>query len=614
MTRALRLLALIVCWLGCQLALAATTPAAGDIRVRTASLLSEAGERGVALPHVLDNGDIDAGGSRVRYRLAVELPKVPRQALGIFINKLSLAGAVYLNGHLVDQCAHGEIERIRCLHRPQLFKPALQLWQAGRNDIEIEIYGTPRQASGLSEVRIDDADRLYRDFYAPRYWWVVTVNEWLAFSVFAFGLLSLLVGFSLRGEATYRWYGLTCMGLVASFTYLIPDQLPIPVEWLNWLIVTGRLLAAQLFVLTCLSLFERLQAWQTRLTLGYGLISAVLFYLAGANRWVVFAAYMPLLLTTPLLIFFSIVWSVHSRSIKHIIASLILIVMVSLGIRDWLMFGGHGSFEFVYLVPYGFTLSLLFIGFLLVGQLIESLHRSRELSASLEAQVAARTAELQKAHERLTEAAIQASRNEEREQLLQDMHDGFGSQLASARLLAETGQLSRDELPVILQECIADLYLVADTLSHTGNTFADSLADLKFRSDRRVGNLPVRLHWRIHVDSLRDLPQRTTLQALRIIQEALNNALKHARAANIEISATHVAATNALWLEILDDGIGIPATAVRGRGLNNMQQRARTIGAQLDIMPRAKGTAVTLRLMLPPLLPGAALAAPGLGG
>lgn len=80
---------------------------------------------------------------------------------------------------------------------------------------------------------------------------------------------------------------------------------------------------------------------------------------------------------------------------------------------------------------------------------------------------------LEEAHARLTEAAIQKSRLEERTLLLQDMHDGFGSQLVSARLMAETGLISASDLPVLLQECLADLHLVADTLGSPGQPLAD---------------------------------------------------------------------------------------------------------------------------------------------
>ena len=168
------------------------------LRLQSASLTSPLGERTVTLPHVLSHQELDAKGSRVRYRLSVDLPKAPEQALGVFINKLSLAGALYLNGELVDQCADGDLARLRCLHRPLLFKPATQLWHAGTNTLEIEVHGNHGQLNGLSEVVVGDAHRLYRDVYLPQFMWRITLKEWLAWSILMLGLLSLVIGLSLR--------------------------------------------------------------------------------------------------------------------------------------------------------------------------------------------------------------------------------------------------------------------------------------------------------------------------------------------------------------------------------------------------------------------------------
>ncbi len=268
------------------------------LHLKSATLTSPLGERPVTLPHVLSNQELDAKGSRVRYRLSVNLPQAPAQALGVFINKLSLAGALYLNGELIGQCADGELARLRCLHRPLLFKPATQLWHAGINTLEIEVHANHGQVNGLSEVLVGDAHQLYRDVYLPQFAWRITIYEWLALAILTLGMLSLTVGVSLREESVYRWYGLTCLLLAASLSNLIADELPLSMKFWNWLIVTGRLLAAHLFVLTCLHLFGKQRTWHTRWTLGYALVFATVFYVFTENRLLVAVAYLPMLLIT----------------------------------------------------------------------------------------------------------------------------------------------------------------------------------------------------------------------------------------------------------------------------------------------------------------------------
>ena len=569
------------------------------LRIQSATLTSPLGERPVTLPHVLSTQELDAKGSRVRYRLSVDLPQAPQQALGVYINKLSLAGALYLNGELVDQCADGDMASLRCLHRPLLFKPATQLWHAGTNTLEIEVHGNHGQVNGLSEVVVGDAQRLYRDVYLPQFAWRITIYEWLAFAILTLGMLSLTVGVSLREESVYRWYGLTCLLLAASLSNLIADELPFSMHFWNWLIVTGRLLAAHLFVLTCLHLFGKCRTWHTRWTLGYALVFATVFYVFNENRLLVSVAYLPMLVITPVLIGFMVRWSVQSGNSRHIVTCVLLSAFFMLGARDWLMFSGQGSFEFVYLMPLGFAATIFFIGLMLTTQLIDSLRSAREISVDLETKVAARTAELRAVHEQLTLVTIRQSKNEEREMLLQDMHDGFGSQLASAQLMANAGEISPGDLSELLQECMADLYLVTDTLSNAHNSLLDSLADMRFRLQKRTAHLPIEMSWNLDIDKALELQQRTILQLLRIIQEAINNALKHAQAKHIQISVTFDPLALYLRAKVADNGLGYPAQPVLGRGVYNMQKRARMMGATLLVTQSHPGTCMLLSLPLP---------------
>lgn len=195
-----------------------------------------------------------------------------------------------------------------------------------------------------------------------------------------------------------------------------------------------------------------------------------------------------------------------------------------------------------------------------------------------------------------TQQAIAQSRQQERDRLLQDMHDGFGSQLASARLLAQQGHLSPAQLPEVLDECMADLHLVVDTLSEPQPALADALVDMRFRTQRRLCRAAVQLHWQIELDALPALTPRVVLQLLRMVQEALNNALKHAQARHIWIAAVWHANSGQLHIAVRDDGVGSTAATshLPGRGLHNMQHRARDIGATLTLHTQPPCFAVEL--------------------
>ncbi len=85
------------------------------------------------------------------------------------------------------------------------------------------------------------------------------------------------------------------------------------------------------------------------------------------------------------------------------------------------------------------------------------------------------------------------------------------------------------------------------------------------------------------------------LQVFRVVQEAVNNALRHARAQRIGIVFERVDA--AIELRIEDDGVGLPDTlSGAGHGIGGMHARATKCGADFQIRRREQGgTAVVLR-------------------
>jgi signal transduction histidine kinase len=192
------------------------------------------------------------------------------------------------------------------------------------------------------------------------------------------------------------------------------------------------------------------------------------------------------------------------------------------------------------------------------------------------------------------------ARQEERESLLRDVHDGFGSKLATARMLADRGRLDPKQFADYLQEIMADLHLVVDTLSHSDTTLAEALADMRYRFERRLAGASLQVHWQIELEGLPAQNPRTVLHQLRVVQEALNNALRHAGAKNIRISARYDASGQSLVVSVVDDGSGLDENVRQGHGLNNMLTRARESGGQLSIKNLEPGTEVSLIVPMPP--------------
>jgi signal transduction histidine kinase len=243
-----------------------------------------------------------------------------------------------------------------------------------------------------------------------------------------------------------------------------------------------------------------------------------------------------------------------------------------------------------------FTTALVETATMLCRQLAVSIENAR-LYQSLEARITEREQELKCVYERLTTIEVEGARMAERERLIQDMHDGFGSQLASARLRIDHGEITQGDLAALLRECLDDLNLVVDTLGNEDKSLRDALADYRYRCNGRLSEYPVRIEWEIQLDTSPPMDQRQILQCLRILQESLNNALKHAHASLIRLQVVYCS-DGVLTMSVTDDGVGLPQTIECGRGLNNMQSRARDIGATLQYDRLDPGTRISLFLPL----------------
>ena len=100
-------------------------------------------------------------------------------------------------------------------------------------------------------------------------------------------------------------------------------------------------------------------------------------------------------------------------------------------------------------------------------------------------------------------------------------------------------------------------------------------------------------------EELPALPAAVEVAAYRIIQEALTNVVRHAHAGTCNVRLSVDEATDALQLEVTDDGVGIPEGRHAGIGLSSMRERAVELGGKCDVKPiPTGGTRVLARLPL----------------
>jgi signal transduction histidine kinase len=199
-------------------------------------------------------------------------------------------------------------------------------------------------------------------------------------------------------------------------------------------------------------------------------------------------------------------------------------------------------------------------------------------------------------------------REEERRGLARELHDGIGQLLAAAKFELVTAQRTIDEQggpdraldsvrPIVEQSIQA----VRD-LSHTLHpAVLDDLGlpaavDLYVKEFRRRHAIKVDL---CLSGPAQRLPRDTETAAYRIVQEALTNVSRHARASSCRVSLTWLA--QSLVVVVGDDGRGFareqPAGEERGLGLVSMRERAAQLGGSFVIESGAgHGTRVVVDL------------------
>src|ERR1700687_2468503 len=94
-----------------------------------------------------------------------------------------------------------------------------------------------------------------------------------------------------------------------------------------------------------------------------------------------------------------------------------------------------------------------------------------------------------------------------------------------------------------------------------------------------------------------DLADELKLCVYRVVQEAVNNAQRHAHAKNVVVELAQAA--GAIRVKIVDDGSGFDAKRTRGMGLLGMEERVKRLGGTISIDSRpGAGTTITVELPL----------------
>jgi two-component system NarL family sensor kinase len=202
---------------------------------------------------------------------------------------------------------------------------------------------------------------------------------------------------------------------------------------------------------------------------------------------------------------------------------------------------------------------------------------------------------------RLTEESAKLARAQERSRIAREIHDTLAQSLTAIALQLE-GALESDERvgPRTRKHIRAALGVAREGIGEVrrsllglrsgaldGKPLREALLSLARRTTSETG-----IRVTVETSRVPPLAPRVEFEFYRIVQEALVNARKHARAKTIKLALRVV--RGEMIAEVKDDGCGFVAVANRqGHGIAGMRERAHLIGGRLTVVSRPnRGTTV----------------------
>jgi len=208
-------------------------------------------------------------------------------------------------------------------------------------------------------------------------------------------------------------------------------------------------------------------------------------------------------------------------------------------------------------------------------------------------------------HQRLLTQATIDGQEKERREIGKELHDNIGQQLTTTKLYLDLAKSTADnvteEMVGLALRSVSDVIneirgisrsLMPPTLGDLG--LIDSINDL-IETLVRTQTLQIELAAKGFNEN--DLPENQKLMLFRIIQEQLNNIVKHACAKKVAITLAND--TSSIFLQITDNGVGFDLSRVRkGLGLTNIRNRAELFGGKMEVIT-AEGKGCTLKVTVP---------------
>lgn len=538
------------------------------------------------------------------YRFTVTLPQAPDELWAIFLPRVGMNAAAYVNHEFVGDGGPLVAPRLsRNWNRPLFFTVPAMLLHAGPNTIAVQLEMSLSSPGFLAPVVIGPA-RAVAPMWRWRYLLQITAAE-IALAMTLLTATVLAVIYVRRDpSAQYRWLFLAVLLWAPGTLDTLVRDPHLPTRLWEWGCQTALNWAVPCFVIGLHRALEIDNRRFERVILVVALGGAALLALVN-----------PIYQFTTMLLW--LVWTIglgmyagvqlvragwrgrHPRTLPFLVAS---VIGIGFGIHDVAQLLGGYSLGGPLLSTFIPQVAMAAAGWSVISHLAGALAEAEDLNRDLERRVAQKHAELERNYDKLRELERERAVTGERERIMLDMHDGMGGQLVSTLAMVESGRFTVPAVTDAIQAALDDMRLVIDSLDPVEGDLLTLLGMVRARLEPRLARHGLQFDWRVaDLPPLPGFGPESALQALRIVQEAITNVVKHAGARTITVRTGAMAAadgTPGVFVDVADDGRGFGGEHPGGRGLANMRRRAAALSGVVRVEAATPGTVVHLWLPL----------------
>jgi signal transduction histidine kinase len=516
------------------------------------------------------------------YRATITLAEAPTGIWAIYLPRLCMNAAVFVNGEFVGDGGRFEEPVARNWNRPLLLRVPATLLHAGPNTVHIRLRSFAMTQGSLAPVEIAPEEQLL-PLYESEFFARITVNQALTLIIAMVGVLMLTMWWRRQHDSMYGYFGASALVWALNSSNLHIQQAPLATRYWEILINATIEVFAPLLLISLLRFVNKRHRGLEWLLWIIAIVAPASMLLTPDHLLLnVFSAWHLMTLVAALLTLLMLVPVVlRRRDTEGRLLIAALLINLGFAAHDWLVHAKvlpplAGPETRVHLMHYGAPVFFLIVSWIMTSRFVGALNQLERMNVDLESRVQAKSAELESNFQHLQALRSEQAVTEERERIYRDLHDDIGAKLL--QLVYRAGSVGDAELA---RSALQDLRDVVSQPPGLPLSMEDQLADWRAEADQRLSAARLQLRWSQPATLEDGAFQLHAIHIGRILREAVSNIIRHAGASSVAVTIECDA--RRFMLSVADDGRGYdPQQPSHGSGIGNIRVRARRVGGTVQ--------------------------------